>query len=268
MRGRRPTPSAVTAAIRLARRLGGRALLKRVNTGVRAVAAFTHKAQYAVEFGVDPNPDWFDHHIDQHYKWTATQNPHAWERGIYNLLAMRPRARVLELCSGDGFNAHHFYAAGADSIVGLDFDAGAVAHANRRYGSDRISFVHGDIREVMPAGPFDNIVWDAALCQFDRRELAALMLKVRSRLAAGGIFSGHVGYEIGQTQPTFHTFDSLESIADVLSGAFSNIRVFKTSYDRRLNLYFYASEGVVPFDPEWPGGFSRRELWPAQAADA
>lgn len=107
----------VRTAVIFPRALGARWALQQLNRFVRAVASFTHFAQYVIEWGRKPNPEWFDHFIDQHHAWTKTGNPLGWERGIFNLLAIKQGATALELCCGDGFNAHHFYAIRVGNII-------------------------------------------------------------------------------------------------------------------------------------------------------
>jgi SAM-dependent methyltransferase len=64
--------------------------------------------------------------------------------------------RVLDAGSGEGYGAALLNAAGAASIVGLDFDKEAISHASQRYGLD---FVQGDIGRLPFAdGSFDLIV--------------------------------------------------------------------------------------------------------------
>src|ERR1035437_9356613 len=149
--------------LRIIRLLGGRVIIKSINRGLRAVLAFTHYAQYVVEWGVKPVPDWFDHYLDLHYLWHKTRTPLCWERGIFGLLAIRDGAKMLELCCGDGFNAYYFYSIRAGQITAVDYDRGAIGSAQQRYIVPNLSYSVADIRTQMPEGEFDNIVWDASL---------------------------------------------------------------------------------------------------------
>ena len=65
-------------------------LLKGLNFLVRKVSAFTHYAQYAVQWGIEPKPEWFDHFLDQHWQFSATNNGLWVERGCS---APRPEAK-------------------------------------------------------------------------------------------------------------------------------------------------------------------------------
>src|SRR5207302_883993 len=126
--------------LRLARKAGAGAVIARVNTVVRAASAFTHRAQFALQWGAPPNPEWFDHFLDQHYAWTKTRTPFPWERGLFNLLAIEEGADVLELCCGDGFNAHHFYSIRAGRVLAVDFDASAIEHAKRHFRARNVRY--------------------------------------------------------------------------------------------------------------------------------
>ena len=110
--------------------------------------------------GFNPRPEWFDHYLDQHWQWSAKNNSLWVERGVFSGLVMKPNAQMLEICCGDGFNARHFYWSRAASIVALDFDKDAIPHARRYNSAPNISHVQQDIREGLPAGPFDIIVWE------------------------------------------------------------------------------------------------------------
>ena len=96
--------------IHFLRAIGGRFIIRYINMLMRSMAKLTHKVQYVIEWGISPNPEWFDHFLDQYYLWPEFLTPWSWERGIFSLLAIKQGARVLELCCEDGFNAQHFYA--------------------------------------------------------------------------------------------------------------------------------------------------------------
>ena len=83
-------------------------ILKGLNFLVRKFSAFTHYAQFAVQWYPKPRPEWFDHYLDQHWQWSATNNSLWVERGVFSRLVMKPNSKMLEICCGDGFNARHF----------------------------------------------------------------------------------------------------------------------------------------------------------------
>ena len=239
--------------LQVARDAGGRAFIRVVNRGVRRIAAFTHALQYAIEWGATtPIPGWFDHHLDQYYVWQKTGNPLMWERGIFGLLAMSQGAEVLELCCGDGFNADRFYAIRAASVTAVDLDPYAIRMAKRNHRAPNVHYAVADIRVDLPAGPFDNIVWDASLEYFSEDEIAALMREIRVRIRRGGVFSGCAIVQQAVLPEHVHFFRGKDDLMSFLSPYFSKVRVFETQYPSRHNLYFFAGEGVLPFDEQWP----------------
>jgi SAM-dependent methyltransferase len=149
--------------------------LKGLNFLIRNLSALTHFAQFGVQWGFKPRPEWFDHYLDQHWQWSAKNNSLWVERGVFSRLVMKPNSRMLEICCGDGYNAKHFYSSRAASIIALDFDKDAIPHAKRYNSAPNISYQEQDIREGLPVGPFDNIVWDAAIEHFTEAEIDKLM---------------------------------------------------------------------------------------------
>ncbi len=197
-----------------------------------------------------PNPEWFDHFIDQHYQWSATKNPLGWERGIFSLLAIKEKATILELCCGDGFNAHHFYAIRAQKIISVDFDPKAIAHANKHFKSDKIDYQVSDIRYSLPQGQFSNIVWDAAIEHFTIDEMNQIFENILARLAPNGVLSGYtiIKAEHGSSHDDHeHEFESKEELKAKLKQFFKQVVVFDTKYPDRHNLYFYASQTPMSF---------------------
>jgi len=238
------------------------ALLKRVNSGLRALTAATHNLQMFAEWNTPPAPEWFDHYMDQHDQWHRTGNPLWVERGCFGLLAIGAQARVLELCCGDGFNARHFYAIRARQVVACDFDPTAITHAQRYNAAPNVEFRVADIRDNMPEGPFDNIVWDAAIEHFTETEIDKILRSIRGRLKPGGVLSGYTLVEradhVKHLVHHEYEFKSKEDLLRFFEPHFRNVTVFETVYPTRHNLYFWASEGEVPFGDGWPAQVRKR----------
>ncbi len=219
-------------------------------------AAGAHRRLKAVQWGLPPQPEHFDHHIDLYYQWGAARRGWWLERGVFGSLALRSGGRLLELACGDGFNARYFYSACCTSVVACDFDPRAIATARRKNAATNISYVLADIRTAMPAGVFDNIVWDAAIEHFTPAEIAALMQAIRTRLGSGGVLSGYTIVERadGVKSLSHHEYEFKDK-TDLLrffTPHFANVTVFETVYPERHNLYFWASDGTLPFHSQWP----------------
>jgi len=112
-----------------------------------------------------------------------------------------------------------------------------------------------DIRTEMPEGKFENIVWDAAIEHFTPQEIAKILYSIKSRLTDDGILSGYTIVEKADgTKSLSHheyEFKSKEDLLRFFSPHFRNVTVFETEYPGRHNLYFWASDGVLPFDVSW-----------------
>jgi len=223
--------------------------LKGLNFLVRKVSAFTHFAQFAVQWGFHPRPEWFDHFLDQHWQFSAKNNGLWVERGVFSRLVMKPNSRMLEICCGDGFNARHFYSSRAASIVALDFDKDAIPHAKRYNAAPNISYLEQDIRNGLPAGPFDNIVWDAAIEHFTEAEIDKIMRELVERLGSDGILSGYTLTEdpSGKKSNALHEYEfkDKEDLRRFFTPHFKFVKVWDTVYPTRHNLYFVASQTPV-----------------------
>lgn len=247
------------AAARLVRRCNLVPAVKAFNRAMRSLVGVGYKLQFQAEWRIDPTPEWFDHLIHQYWLWPISRSPMSWERGVFSMLPMKEGCRVLDLCCGGGFFAHHFFSNRASSIISVDFDADAIAHAKRNFRAPNVDYRCADIRTNMPDGTFDNIVWDAAIEHFTLEETAKLLLDMKQRLGSNGVLSGYTLVEKPTGKSLEHheyEFKSKEELADILKRHFANVRVFenisKDKFERRHNLYFYASDGQLPFDVDWP----------------
>jgi SAM-dependent methyltransferase len=117
-----------------------------------------------------------------------------------------------------------------------------------------VAYETADIRTSLPAGPFDNVIWDAAIEHFSEEEIRGLVAGIRERLRPDGVLSGYtVLEEAGKQHPDHeYEFRTKADLARFLTPHFANVLVFETAYPTRRNLYFFASDAALPFDPSWP----------------
>jgi SAM-dependent methyltransferase len=243
--------------INISRYFGSRYAIKTINKAVRALASGTHRLQHIIEWGVRPNPEWYDHWLDQYWAWKVTGEAFPVERGIFSLLAIKEGGHVLELCCGDGFNAHHFYGARVSKIYSMDLDPEAIRSAKSNFHNPKVTYAVGDIRKDIPKDKVDNVIWDAAIEHFTEEEIASIMATIKGILKTDGILSGYTIVERDDGRLSHHDheyeFHSKEDLARVLRKFFKKVRIFETRYPSRHNLYFYAADAaVLPFDQEWP----------------
>lgn len=220
----------------------------------RWVAAAHHRL-FLAQWGIYPVPEFFEHKIGLYWMWRAKRTPHWVERGVFSLLAMKPDCRALELCCGDGFNAHYFYSARVGSMISVDFDPKAIGYAKRNFSAHNVAYKLADIRTQMPEGVFDNIIWDAAIEHFTETEIVAIMTNIKQRLSKGGVLSGFTIVERSDGKKMLphheYEFKSKEDLARFFTPHFLNVRVFETIYPDRHNLYFWASDSTIPFSEGW-----------------
>jgi SAM-dependent methyltransferase len=228
--------------------------LKLLSSFSRKISYIVHKTQFRFEWGSAQTPEWFDHYMDQFYLFRSTQNPLWLERGTFNLLAIKQNAKVLELCCGDGYNSFHFYSIRAKSIVSVDFDTTAINHAKKYNQATNVEFLLCDIRTQLPNDRYDNILWDAGIAHFTEHEIDELMVNIKNRLNEHGILSGYTivekleGKSLAQHE---YEFKSKDDLVRFFVPHFRNIKVFETIYPSRHNLFFWVSDGILPFDCDW-----------------
>jgi len=231
-----------------------------LNSMLRSLSAAGHHLQYLLQWRFASRmPDSFDQHIDLHWKWGVTHNPMSWERGIFGLLAMNPGCRLLDLCCGEGFYAQRFYSCRAGEIVAMDYDRRAIAKAQRQFAASNITYLCGDIRTEMPQGPFDNVSWNAGIEYFTPSEINNILGNIKNRLAPEGVLSGYSILMSDSTVPLDgqkYAAGSREAQGELLGRFFRNVTILRTRFaDRfqdRTNHYFFASDGPLPFDENWP----------------
>ena len=217
-----------------------------------------HRRLMAVQWGIPPEPEHFDHYIDLYYQWMATRNSLWLERGAFGSLALKG-GDLLELACGDGFNARNFYSLRSRSVVACDFDPIAITTAKKKNAAQNVEYVFADIRTAMPDGKFDNIVWDAAIEHFTPDEIEQILGNIISRLTKNGILSGYTIVEKVDAKSLSHheyEFRSKEDLLRFFTPHFENVTVFESIYPERHNLYFWASNGSLPFRSDWPAAIT------------
>jgi ubiquinone/menaquinone biosynthesis C-methylase UbiE len=234
-----------------------------VNRALRRLTSAAHHLQFLRQWRFAAKaPESFDPFIDLFWRWGETGNPMSWERGVFGLLAMKPGCRQLDLCCGEGFYTRRFYALRAGSITAMDYNSRAIDFARQNFSAPNITYVQGDIRTEMPQGPFDNVSWDAGIEYFTQDEITGILNAIKTRLASGGTLSGYSiltpkvdsaeRAKIGQK----FAAASREALGELLAKHFAHVVILRTRhedhYEDRVNHYFFASDGPLPFGDDWP----------------
>ena len=80
-------------------------------------------------------------------------------------------------------------------------------------------------------------------------------VNIKSRLTPDGIVTGYAIVELptGHKSLVHHEreFRSKEDLKSFFEPHFKNVKVFETIYPSTHNLYFYESDGTLPFDSDW-----------------
>jgi len=225
----------------------------------RSFSRVAHYAKTFCDWTVPPTPEFTDHFINQYFLWPELKRTFWLEGAVMCSLAMKRGGRYLELCCGGGFYSDMFYASIARELVAVDFDPRAIELARRHHGRDNIRYEIVDIRKALPDGPFDGVIWDGAIEHFSSAEIAAVMAEIKRQLVPNGVLSGYTIAESGEgLQHPDHEqeFKGMDDLATRLKPYFRNVLVFESLHQTiqppRHNLFFYASDGTLPFDADWP----------------
>jgi len=224
----------------------------------RTLSRFAHSAKAFCDWNVAPVPEFTDHFINQYFLWPERKRTFWLEGAVFCALAMKRGGRYLELCCGGGFYSDMFYASIAREIVAIDFDPRAIELARRHHARDNVRYEIVDIRKGLPEGPFDGVIWDGAIEHFSTGEIEAVMAEITRKLVPGGLLSGYTIAETAQgVQHPDHEqeFKGMSDLGARLKPYFKNVLVFESIHTTiapmRHNLFFFASDGVLPFDADW-----------------
>lgn len=221
----------------------------------RAWVASAHHRLMDVQWRLPPQPEHFDHHIDLFWHFLHSRSSLWAERGVFGSLVLKG-GDVLELACGDGFNARNFYSLRSNRVIACDFDPLAIRTARRKNSAPNVTFILADIRTEMPDGTFETVIWDAAIEHFTPDETQAILRSIKARLVPGGALSGYTIVERADGLKSLdhheYEFTGMADLKRVLEPHFANVSVFETIFPSRHNLYFWASDGAIPFSHGWP----------------
>jgi tRNA (cmo5U34)-methyltransferase len=107
------------------------------------------------------------------------------------LLGLRkgPMRRVLDLGAGTGLMSQAVLARYPEAeLVLLDGAAEMIAEARERLPGARVTMVQADLRDELPAGPFDAVVSALAIHHLEHPEVRGLLNRIHAVLRPGGVF--------------------------------------------------------------------------------
>ena len=198
-----------------------------------------------------------DHYLNQFFLMSAFKRTWWVEGPAFCGLAIEPGSRILELGCGTGYYADVFFSPFASEIVAIDIDPRAIETARRMHQANNIKYEVMDFRTTLPDGPFDVVVWTPTIVAYTPDEIHPFLNRLRGVMAKDARLCGFTCIEAAGEAPDVLWYD-LKSLAARLKRYFNNVRAFErvhsTVQPARHELYFFASEGPLPFDPDWPHG--------------
>jgi len=222
---------------------------------LKSLTAHSYRKLFWATWNISENPECFDHHIDLFYLWQKTKSSFWLERGVFGSLAIKRGGKILDLACGDGFNSRNFYSHITDSVIAVDFDKYAIKLARRKNKTENVSYLLADIRNDMPEGSFDNVVWDAAIEHFTESEIDKILKEIKKRLyEKNGVLSGYTIVERVEgkmLEQHEYEFKNMADLKRFFTPHFKNVVIFETIFPERHNLYFWASDGIIPFSDGW-----------------
>jgi len=223
----------------------------------RKISYLSHNLRLFCDFQVPPATLFTDQFINQFFLMSAFKRTWWVEGPAFCGLAIEPGARILELGCGTGYYTEVFFSPFASQIVAIDIDPRAIEFAQRYHQAKNIRYAVLDFRQVLPEGPFDAVIWTPTILAYTPVEVDAFMAKLRRVLTKNAVLSGFTAVEAeGPGEGVL--WHDLPSLGARLKKYFANVRVFERTHvtvqPPRHELFFYASDGPLPFDAEWAHG--------------
>ena len=181
-----------------------------------------------------------------------------WVEGpVFCGLCIDPGSRILELGCGTGYYTDIFFSPFASEIIAVDIDPRAIEFAKRFHQARNIRYSVADFRKELPKGPFDVAIWTPTIFAYSPDEVDGLMAQLRELMHAKGRLCGFTAVE-AQRPGEGILWHDLPSLGARLKKHFANVQVFERAHTTvqppRTNMYFFASDGSLPFDKDWARG--------------
>jgi len=223
----------------------------------RSVSYNVHNLKLLCDMQVPPTTLYTDHFLNQFFLMSALKRTWFVEGPAFCGLSIEPDSRMLELGCGTGYYTDIFFSPFASEIVAIDIDPRAIETARRLHQAKNIRYEVMDFRKTLPEGRFDIVIWSPTIFAYTPEDVDAFMVKLREIMSERARLCGWTYVEVDHGGPGILWHD-MRSLAECLKRYFKNVRAFErvhpTIQPPRHALFFYASDGLLPFDAEWPHG--------------
>jgi SAM-dependent methyltransferase len=233
------------------------AAVERLAEVSRLVAYNAHNLKLLCDFQIQPATLYTDHFVNQFFLMSALKRTWFVEGPAFCGLAIEPGSRLLELGCGTGYYTDVFFSPFAAEIVAIDIDPRAIETARRSHQAKNIRYEVMDFRKTLPEGIFDVVVWTPTIFAYTPDEVHTFMTRLREVMRPNARLCGFTCIETSHRDPEALWYD-MNSLAERLKRYFRNVRAFErvhsTVQPPRHELFFFASDGILPFDGEWQHG--------------
>jgi SAM-dependent methyltransferase len=233
------------------------AVVERLAQVSRSVSHDVHNLKLLCDFQIPPATQYTDHYINQFFLMSALKRTWWIEGPAFCGLAIESGSRILELGCGTGYYTDVFFSPFAAEIVAIDIDPRAIETARRMHQAKNIRYEVMDFRKTLPDGVFDVVVWTPTIFAYTPEEVHALLGRLREIMQKDARLCGFTCIETDRRGPEILWYD-MNSLAERLKRYFRNVRAFErvhpTAQPARHELFFFASDGILPFDAQWRHG--------------
>jgi len=221
----------------------------------RSISYNVHNLKLVCDLQTPPASVYTDHFVNQFFLMSTLRRTWWVEGPIFCTLAFEQGDRVLEIGCGTGYFTDIFFSPFAAEIIAIDIDSRAIETARRMHTAKNIRYEVMDARKELPAGHFDAVVWTPSITAYTPNELDIFMEKLHNSMSPNARLCGWTFLEADRAGPDILWHD-MNSLAQRLKGYFKNVRVIEhvhpTIEPPRYVWPFYASNGRLPLDADWP----------------